>query len=88
MLSDMGAALDWFHGLYLKNGWKSIKMVMGPMWYILVCLHPDTAKVILKGGRYSFPHSPTHPFTHSKYIYVLYRPQGRLGIQKPYPLAW
>ena len=50
LLSDMGAALDWFTGLYLKYGWKSTKLVMGPMWYMLICLHPDTVKIVLRGG--------------------------------------
>jgi hypothetical protein len=49
ILSDMGAALDWFTGLYTRFGWKSAKLVMGPLWYMLVCLHPDTCKVVLKG---------------------------------------
>ena len=50
MLSDMGAALDWFSGLQTKHGWKTTKLVMGPMWYQLVCLHPDAAKVALRSG--------------------------------------
>ena len=57
VLSDMGAALDWFAGLYLRFGWKSAKLVMGPMWYMLVCLHPDTCKVVLRGGSFPFCHS-------------------------------
>ena len=84
MLSDMGAAMDWFHGLYLKNGWKSTKLVMAPMWYMLVCLHPDTAKVVLKGGLYTFAHSPIPSYL----CVVCFRSQVRLGVQCPYPLAW
>lgn len=61
--------MDRFHGLHLEHGWKSTKMVMAPLWYMLVCLHPDTVKVVLKGGLYSFTHSPIHPFQH---VYVLF----------------
>ena len=71
ILSDLGAALDWFTGLYTNHKWKSFKMVMGPFWYQLVCLHPDTVKVVLKSGIliHPFPHSHIlksgTQFTHS-----------------------
>lgn len=42
--------MDWFSELYIKFGWKTTKLVMAPFWYQLVCLHPDTVKVVLKGG--------------------------------------
>ena len=52
LLNDMGpgGTLDWLSGLQTKHGWKTVKVVFGPMWYQLVCLHPDTAKVVLRSG--------------------------------------
>ena len=59
MLSDMGAVLDWFTEFYTRDKLKSVKAVMGPFLYQLVCLHPDTVKVVLKSGIL------IHPFPHS-----------------------
>ena len=52
MLGDMGAALDWLSGLQTRHGWRTTKLVFGPMWYQLVCLHPEAAKVALRSGTY------------------------------------
>ena len=60
MLKDVGAELDRMTDLYINNGWKSSKVVFGPFWYMLGCVHPDTVKVILKGGVCLFSHAPVY----------------------------
>ena len=50
MLSDMGEALDWVRRVTLENGWKSMKIKIGPGVNILVGAHPEAAQVILKSG--------------------------------------
>ena len=61
MLKDVGAELDRMSGLCVSNGWKATKVVFGPFWYMLGCVHPDTVKVVLKGGVCLFTHSPILP---------------------------
>lgn len=50
ILEDAGRALDWFRDGSLKNNAKLIKFCYGPTLYQLGVVHPDGAKVILKGG--------------------------------------
>ena len=54
MLRDRSTMVDWFTGLYAKHKWKSFKVVLGPFWYNLMCVHPDTVKVVLKSGIHPF----------------------------------
>ena len=60
MLKDMGAELDRMTDICVNNGWKATKSVLGPLYYMLSCVHPDTAKVVLKGG--TCVGSPIPPF--------------------------
>ena len=50
MLSDMGEALDWMRRLTIDNGWKSMKVRIGPGVYIMIGAHPEAARTILKSG--------------------------------------
>ena len=50
MLSDMGQALDWVHGLAVQNKWKSVKIRFGPGMYIFIGAHPEAAQTILRSG--------------------------------------
>ena len=50
MLSDMGEALDWMRRLTIDNGWKSMKVRIGPGIYIMIGAHPEAARTILKSG--------------------------------------
>ena len=50
MLSDMGEALDWVRQLAVDNGWKSMKIKIGPGVYIMISTHPDAAQTILRSG--------------------------------------
>ena len=49
-LQDMGKMLDLYCELVLKENWKVAKIKYGPGLYQLLCLHPDTARIILKSG--------------------------------------
>ena len=51
LLSDMGEALDWMRQISLENGWKALKVRIGPGVYLLVGNHPDAAQVILRAGQ-------------------------------------
>ena len=50
MIRNMGAALDWIKGLASTNGWKAFKISYGPTLNLFVCVHPETASVILRSG--------------------------------------
>ena len=47
----MGEALDWMRQISLDNGWKALKVRIGPGVYLLVGNHPDAAQVILRAGQ-------------------------------------
>ena len=54
LVRDMGAALDWIKGLASTHGWKSLKVSYGPTLNMFVCVHPDTASVVLRSGGIAF----------------------------------
>ena len=51
LLSDMGEALDWIRQISLENGWKALKIRIGPGVYLLAGNHPDAAQVMLRAGQ-------------------------------------
>ena len=53
-LSDMGEALDWIRQVSLENGWKALKIRIGPGVYFLIGNHPDAAQVMLRAGQQWF----------------------------------
>ena len=50
MVKDMGKSLDWFLTLTVEKHWKTTRVVFGPGKSIMVGLHPDVLKVLLKAG--------------------------------------
>ena len=50
LLSDMGKALDWLTGLAAERRWQVTRVNAGPGINFIVCLHPDTLRVITKSG--------------------------------------
>ena len=58
MLSDMGQALDWVHGLAVQNKWKSMKIRIGPGMYLFIGAHPEAAQAILRSGTCVTIYSP------------------------------
>jgi len=47
---NTGAAFDWIKDLASTHGWKSLKISYGPTLNMFVCVHPDTASVMLRSG--------------------------------------
>ena len=52
MVRDMGVALDWLCDLAVKNKWEVLKLNFGLGKSMLVGVHPDVMKVMLKSGRW------------------------------------
>ncbi len=50
LVADLGAALDDQYQMTMANGWKSVRINLGPGMSQLVANHPDLMKIILKTG--------------------------------------
>ena len=50
----MGEALDWIRQVSLENGWKALKIRIGPGVFFLIGNHPDAAQVMLRAGQQWF----------------------------------
>lgn len=50
MVKDMAAGIVKFTDLALTNRWKTIKICYGPMMNQLVCVHPETIRLIYRSG--------------------------------------
>lgn len=50
MVADMGKVLDWFTEMAAEKKWKVMRVNLGPCKNLLVGLHPDALKVLLKSG--------------------------------------
>ena len=47
----MGAALDWMTSLSRDpKNWKTARISYGPAFNQLVCLHPDSGRLVLRSG--------------------------------------
>ena len=46
-----GLEVGYFTRLTYKNGWKVFNVTLGATFDNLQCVHPDTAKEILKNGK-------------------------------------
>ena len=53
MLTDMGAALDWFTRMASEEKWRVMRVNAGPGKDFFLGLHPDVLRVMMRSGQYS-----------------------------------
>ena len=50
MLKDMAGTMVKNSGFALRNRFKTVRVILGPLMNELFCYHPDTIKIVYRSG--------------------------------------